>query len=237
MTPRGARKMNRCDYAGARSICQGRRCPCSLKRWPACRSRVRWTLTILGTGPCTPKWKRHAQRLQIVEYCDWQGHLSRDEALRIVHASHLFVTTSLKDLTSTVIVEAMAHGVPILCPDHCGFSDAIDETCGIKLPVRNLKKFIEALAHAITTLHDDEALRRRLAQGALARVHKFSWEEKASSMAEIYRRKIRYARERATSACTESRTRLASVAQINDASAYCRDARSQRHAVSSASDC
>jgi glycosyltransferase involved in cell wall biosynthesis len=144
----------------------------------------------LGTGPCTTKSKRHARRLQMEEYCHWPGHLSRDEALKIVRASHLFVTTSLKDLTSTVIVEAMAHGVPIICPDHCGFSDAIDETCGIKLPVSDLKEFIEGLSQAITILHDDEALRYRLARGALERVHKFSWEEKASRLSEIYRYQI-----------------------------------------------
>jgi glycosyltransferase involved in cell wall biosynthesis len=159
----------------------------ALSRLP---SRVRWTLTILGTGPCTSKWKRRARQLRMEKDCDWQGQLSREDAFKIVQVSHLFVTTSLKDLTSTVIVEAMAHGVPILCPDHCGFSDAVDETCGIKLPVRNLRKFIEALSHAITLLYDDEAVRLRLARGALVRVGKFSWKEKASLLTEIYGRKV-----------------------------------------------
>jgi glycosyltransferase involved in cell wall biosynthesis len=149
---------------------------------------VDWRLSILGEGPCTAKWKRRARRLNIGQNCEWHGHLSRIEALNIVHDSHLFVTTSLKDLTSTVIVEALVQGVPVLCPDHCGFSDAIDETCGIKLPVRNLRKFVTALAEAIALLYEKESLRRCLALGALTRASKFSWDNKGVRLNEIYRR-------------------------------------------------
>jgi glycosyltransferase involved in cell wall biosynthesis len=151
---------------------------------------VKWNLAILGAGPCTAKWKRYAQRLRIGGKCHWHGHLARAEALKIVHDSHVFVTTSLKDLTSTVIVEAMAQGVPILCPDHCGFSDAVDKSCGLKLPVRKPWEFVAALSQAIALLYYDEAQRCRLARGALDRVRAFSWDEKARRLNEIYRQKI-----------------------------------------------
>jgi glycosyltransferase involved in cell wall biosynthesis len=152
--------------------------------------RVRWNLAILGTGACTEKWKRYAQRLRIDRNCHWQGYVSRAEAFKIVHESHVFVTTSLKDLTSTVIVEAMAQGVPILCPDHCGFSDAVDTTCGLKLPIEKPWEFIGSLTRAIELLYDDETRRCRLAIGALERVRVFSWEEKARVLNEVYSHKI-----------------------------------------------
>lgn len=151
---------------------------------------VRWSLAILGDGPCSEKWRRFARRLGLAPNCRWHGHLSRDEALTIVHDAHLFVSTSLKDLTSSVIVEAMAQGVPILCPDHCGFSDAVDDTCGMKLAMGSVEQFISSLAQAIACLHDDEELRRRLAGGALIRARKYSWEVKANELNEIYQRKI-----------------------------------------------
>ena len=47
--------------------------------------------------------------------------------------------TSLRELTSTVI-ESLSLGLPVVCLDHCGFSDVIDESCGIKVPVTNFSK-------------------------------------------------------------------------------------------------
>jgi len=152
--------------------------------------RVKWSLAILGTGPCTEKWRRYAKRLRIDRNCHWHGQVSRAEAVKIVHDSHVFVTTSLKDLTSTVVVEAMAQGVPIVCPDHCGFSDAVDKSCGLKLPVEKPWEFVAALSQAIELLYNDEAQRCRLAIGALDRVRTFSWEEKARRLNEVYRRQM-----------------------------------------------
>ena len=159
----------------------------ALSRLPV---QVKWRLAILGTGRCTKKWRQYAQQLGIGENCQWYGHVSRAQALKLVHDSHVFVTTSLKDLTSTVIVEAMAQGVPILCPDHCGFSDAVDKSCGLKLPVMRPWEFVASLSQAIELLFNDEAYRRKLAIGALDRVNMFSWEQKATRLNEVYHRKI-----------------------------------------------
>lgn len=171
----------------------GKALPLLLSALAQLPASVKWDLAILGTGSCTTKWKRYARRLHIAENCHWYGQLARDEAVSIVHDSHLFVTTSLKDLTSSVVVEAMAQGVPILCPDHCGFSDAVDETCGMKLPISGHREFIGVLSEAIVVIHNDETLRRRLAIGALNCVRKFSWEEKAKSLDDIYYRKVKQA--------------------------------------------
>ncbi len=48
-----------------------------------------------------------------------------------------FVITSLKDLTSTVLLEALAQGVPVICPDHCGFADVVTGECGLKIPMEH----------------------------------------------------------------------------------------------------
>ena len=77
-----------------------------------------WEVSILGEGPCTAKWKRLAQRLGIDGRCTWTGHLSREDALDTMGRSHVFVITSLKDLTSTVLLEALSRGLPVICPNH-----------------------------------------------------------------------------------------------------------------------
>lgn len=98
--------------------------------------------------------------------------------------------TSLRDLTSTVTVEVLAFGLPIVCLDHCGFSAVVDETCGVKIPVTTPRKVVTGLALAIEQLARDETKRQALARGALQRAQDFSWEKKAEMLEWIYRRKL-----------------------------------------------
>jgi len=120
----------------------------------------------------------------------WHGQVSRYEAMNGLRHAHLFVVTSLKDLTSNVIVEALARGVPVICPDHCGFTDVITEQCGIKVPIHSPREFERLMAGAIADLGSDEERRRQLAAGALRRAREFSWEMKAPMIDRIYRRAV-----------------------------------------------
>jgi glycosyltransferase involved in cell wall biosynthesis len=151
---------------------------------------VDWRLDIFGDGPSRSGWERLARKLGIDARCTWHRQVSRDEVLRGLLESHLFVITSLKDLTSTVTIEALACGVPILCPDHCGFADAVTADCGIKLPINSARQFISALSTAIDVIDGDEELRRQLAAGALRRASDFSLDRKAERIDQIYARVV-----------------------------------------------
>ncbi|MDI6802138.1 MAG: glycosyltransferase family 4 protein [Thermodesulfovibrionales bacterium] len=168
----------------------GKALPLLLKALTQLPADINWHLDILGDGPCTKKWQRLASRLGINNRCQWHGWLPREDALRIVHQSHIFIITSLKDLTSTVLLEALSQGVPVICPDHCGFSNVVTEECGIKLPIESPKQLEEGIADAILKLAKDEEERRRLAKGALKRINDFSWEKKAELVDAIYKRKL-----------------------------------------------
>jgi glycosyltransferase involved in cell wall biosynthesis len=153
-----------------------------------------WCLDIYGDGPCRIRWQRLAIKLGIESRCHWHGQVTRDEALAGLRSAHLFITTSLKDLTSTVILEALSYGVPVICPDHCGFSDAVNDDCGVKIPIRNIPDFEAGLTRTIVSIACDESRRRRLAEGALLRVRDFSWEAKAQAIERIYERVLDVAR-------------------------------------------
>jgi glycosyltransferase involved in cell wall biosynthesis len=155
-----------------------------------------WRLDIYGDGPCAIAWQRLTARLGIGSRCTWHGQVSRAEALAGLKSAHLFVTTSLKDLTSTVILEALAKGVPVICPDHCGFADVVNEHCGIKIPIGNVREFETGLSRAIVEIARDETMRRRLAEGALLRARDYSWEAKAEAIDRVYDRVLRAACER-----------------------------------------
>jgi len=160
--------------------------PLLLKALARLGSNVGWRLKVLGDGPCRQDWERLAASLGLADRCDWFGQLPRGEAVSIMHNSHLFVISSLQDLTSTVILEALSQGVPVLCPDHCGFSDVITDDCGIKIPIPDSKRFVAALGESILELAQDESRRRLLAKGALQRASHFTWERKADQVASLY---------------------------------------------------
>ena len=159
----------------------------ALNRIPA---DVSWELHVLGKGPRTAVWQQLAKDLGISTRCHFHGWVPREQALEVMQSAHGMLITSLRDLTSTVTVEALALGLPIICLDHCGFAEVVDKTCGVKIPVTTPGEVIVAMAQAIEQLAQDEDRRQSLARGALQRAHVFSWAEKARAVDRIYRAKM-----------------------------------------------
>ena len=151
-------------------------------------------LHVLGKGQCTPIWEGLAQQLGVSRHCHFHGWLPREQALVVMRSAHVLLITSLRDLTSTVTIEALALGLPVVCLDHCGFAHVIDESCGIKVPVTEPGSVVKGLSEALTLLANDEEQRRHLAQGALMRARAFSWENKVAVLNQIYAQRLRMAR-------------------------------------------
>lgn len=143
------------------------------------------SLNVLGDGRLNKKYHAIAKRLGIDERITWHGWLPKAEARKVVQGSDIFVITSLRDLTSTVLLEALSEGKPVVCLDHCGFSDVVDETCGIKIPVGKPKDVIEGFANAFEKLKDDD-YRKALSAGALKRAAGYQWVKKWDTLKDIY---------------------------------------------------
>jgi glycosyltransferase involved in cell wall biosynthesis len=167
----------------------GKALPLLLKALSRVESSVEWRLTVLGSGPCTKEWRRLSEKLTLGSRVSWAGQLCRHEALTVMQQAQVLVITSVYDLTSTVLVEALANGLPVICPDHCGFRDAIDESCGIKVPADTPPHLIDGLARALIRL-SDERTRYKLASACISRSEKFDWEKKAVAVDEIYQRVV-----------------------------------------------
>jgi glycosyltransferase involved in cell wall biosynthesis len=166
----------------------GKALPLLLKALARLPYTANWNLTILGEGPCTKRWRKMARRLGIDARCEWPGRLPRDRALRRMGRAHLLCITSMKDLTSTVLLEALSLGVPVVCPDHCGFANVVTPSCGIRLLLHRPRQLIRDLSQAIERIEADEPERRRLAHGALTRSRDFDWSRKAEQVEHLYQR-------------------------------------------------
>ena len=147
-------------------------------------------LHILGAGEMTGKWKALANELGIMQHSTWYGWLPQEEAITVMGNGHVFVITSISDLTSTVTLEALSHGLPIICLDHCGFADVVNVQCGIKVVPSTPKKACRYIADALETLYHNESLRTKLSKGALSRAQDYSWPNKITAVNNIYNRLV-----------------------------------------------
>lgn len=147
---------------------------------------VNFELNILGAGNCSNRWKLLAKKLDIDSHCIWHGQCSRQQALNTMRDSHLFIITSLKDLTSTVLLEALTFGIPVLCPDICGFPGVVDSRCGKVISINSTSDFINDLSLHIKHLHQNEAERRLLSKGALLKATEYTLESKTVKLWHIY---------------------------------------------------
>lgn len=142
-------------------------------------------LHIIGHGVKTKEWKRMAEKLGLQNLV-WHGWVERNEALHIMQNCHLFCITSLKDLTSTVLLESLSYGMPVIALDHCGFSNVLHNGCGRKIAIKNKKQVIHDFVIAIDEMADNEMLRRELALGARKRAMEYNWPDKAKTICKIY---------------------------------------------------
>ncbi len=147
-------------------------------------------LHVVGKGRETRRWQEKAKKLG-VENIIWHGWIERSKALSIMQKVHIFVITSMSDLTSTVILEALSFGLPVVTMDHCGFSYVINKNCGIKIPVTNKSQITDELGKAITKIEKDEEYRKQLSKGAILRAKDFAWDEKAKTLDNIYKQVVK----------------------------------------------
>ena len=149
---------------------------------------VDWRLVAVGDGPLLGNWKTLAGKLGLGERCSFLGRLTRTDALRVMATGHCFVQPSLYDATSTVVAEALAFGLPVICLDHFGFRDAVNAECGVKIPPNALDQVVRDFAAAVEALWGSEPRRYEMALAAQQASGRLSWRYKAGVINDLYNR-------------------------------------------------
>jgi glycosyltransferase involved in cell wall biosynthesis/peptidoglycan/xylan/chitin deacetylase (PgdA/CDA1 family) len=146
-----------------------------------------YCLRVLGQGEYFDAWRRLARQRHVDQHIEWLGWLPHGEALQQYAWADVFAFTSLRDTTGTVIAEALAAGLPVVCLDHQGAHDVVADNCGIRIPVTTTGEVARGLRNALMRLALDPAERERLSRGALSRARDFLWSNQGDKMATVYR--------------------------------------------------
>lgn len=150
-----------------------------LKQW---NLDVRFT--IVGDGPARAKLRKLANKLGISQVVEWAGWVSQSTLEEHYRTASALLFPSLRDAGVTVILEALAHGLPVVCADLGGPGVIVNQHCGRVIATAHKRReqlasdFAEAVREILTTTE----LHKRLSDGARARARQFDFERLVGSI-------------------------------------------------------
>jgi glycosyltransferase involved in cell wall biosynthesis len=159
--------------------------------------RERIVVDVVGDGPRRAAWSRLAASLGVSGCLRWHGWVPRARALELLASSDLFVITSLREVTSTVLLEALSLGKPVITVGCCGMGDVVDERCAVVLPVTDEAEMIAALAEGLERLEAKRELLAAMGESARAVAADYASEHQAERMLDAYQTAIMAYRQRA----------------------------------------
>ena len=151
-----------------------------------CRREPTATLTIVGDGRLQQSLERLATRLDVRERVNFVRWLPRSEALNLMRQADVFLFPSF-EAAGMVVLEAMAHGLPVVCLQRSGPADLITKECGFAVPIGPMKNTVEKLANALEALARDRALRVKMGAAATRVIQdKYLWEDRHKTIMHWY---------------------------------------------------
>lgn len=145
------------------------------------------TLDLVGDGPDRPACEALAQGLQLDDRVRFHGRAPRAAVDRFYDEADIFVFPSYREPGGTVVVEAMAHSLPVIVCDRGGPGATTTEACAIKLDAIAPDQLARDVAAALRRLVGDPAL--RLAMGRKAHEHLSRtglWTHRVERVSELY---------------------------------------------------
>ncbi len=149
-------------------------------------------LTMLGHGPDEMAWRELAAELEIDQAIDWLGWIDHDQLGELYRRHDALLYPSLHDSSGNVVLEALAHGLPVVCLDLGGPAEMVDSSCGrvIATAGRSATECARALADALEELARTDDLLHQLSVGARARAGRMRWPAVVGSLYDDVSRRL-----------------------------------------------
>lgn len=145
---------------------------------------------LYGTGPQLPFTRGLAEQLGINDRCHFHGQRPRVEVIDRMRSSHVLLFPSLQEATSATVPEALATGLPVLCHKTCGHGDIVTDEAGMRVPVANPARSVEAFANALVSLWREPDRLRAYSIAAAQGAPRLAWSAKGSAADGLYREAI-----------------------------------------------
>ena len=124
-------------------------------------SKLTVKLTIVGgKGEMASQVRQYIDTYNVNDRVNWVGHVSYQEVKDYYEQSDVFFFTSLRDSCPHQLLEAMAYSLPIVTLNLHGQAELVNDTTGIRVPIKTKEQVVSDLARAIEWMyaHPDERL-------------------------------------------------------------------------------
>ena len=150
-----------------------------LKQWD-----LNVQFTIVGDGSARSRLTKLSQRLGLAEIVTWTGCVPQYVVEVQYHSADLFLFPSLRDSGGLAVLEALAHGLPVVCTDLGGPGVMVNDRCGRVAPGLHgsSEELVSACAAATREIMTTPGLRERLARGARTRALDFNFQHLVRSI-------------------------------------------------------
>jgi glycosyltransferase involved in cell wall biosynthesis len=141
-------------------------------------------LLLVGEGDEERSLRRLSDRLNLAGRVRFVGPVPHRDVGHWYRAADLFVFPSVSETQGLVVLEAMAHGLPVLAVKSIGTSDFIDDGISGALTENSEEDFVRRLL----VLLRDGASRSRFAREGRARAMQITAEVSAMRLLQAYER-------------------------------------------------
>lgn len=141
-------------------------------------------LTIVGEGRERERLQAQAASLNLGHNVDFVPRLPQAEFFKFYETHDLLLFPSLHDSGGFVVLEALSHGLPVVCLDLGGPRDIVTPESGAVVVTANLttQQVSKAVANAILSLNAEPDRLSALSAGAIARAKEFLISERISAL-------------------------------------------------------
>ena len=144
-----------------------------------------WTLEIIGDGPRKRILQKLAKSNKVDERIVWHGRVSRQKSLELIKASDVMIIASVSELTSTVAVEAISLGIPLIGFNSFGYGELIKASGGIAVELASRDKMIKDFVNGIRMFRDNNFYQKS-SLAAFNYSNQFLWTEKMNILIPVY---------------------------------------------------
>lgn len=142
-------------------------------------------LIYVGDGPEYQPIKDKCENTRLSGKVFFTARVSHEEVSQFMQACDIFVLPSYSEGIPNVMFEAMASSLPIVISDVGGVCEIIDDgESGLIVRPQNSNDILAALSR----LFDSPELGRKLGLEAYSSVTRYTWEENARNMYNLYQR-------------------------------------------------
>lgn len=150
------------------------------------------TYTIIGSGTDEAWIKNVAIQAQVYDRINWLPRVSQKELFNMYKQYDILLFPSLHDSSGYIAIEALAHGLPVICLDLGGPKEIVDNNCGyiINTFAQSEKKVVDNLAEAVNSLIANPNNLSILRHNAIEKSKNYTWSQVVGKTYDLIEQRI-----------------------------------------------